>query len=96
MFGFFNKKNNKQIALKKFQEANLTMEEAEYMIWDIAMSNIDDHSHEDISENDLDKSYNSEYFNNEVNKFLNEKALTKDLAYTGLVTKTMVIILQQF
>ena len=89
MFDFFKKKNNKEIAIIKFQKAGLTMEEAEYMIWDIVMTDMDDWSQENISESDLEESYNSKHFDDTVNMLLNGKSPIKDIAYTGLVAKTM-------
>ena len=89
MFNFFKKKNNKEIAINKFQKVGLTIEEAEYMVWDIIMADMDDWSQEDITKNDLEKLENSKYFDDTVHMLLNGKAPVKDIAYTGLVAKRM-------
>lgn len=89
MFNFLKKKSNRETAIKRFQKVGLSMEEADYMIWDIIMTDMDDWSQEHISEKDLEKLYNSKHFTDTVDMLLNGKSPVKDIAYTGLIAKTM-------
>lgn len=93
MFDWLKKENktNKEIAINKFKKVGLTFEEADYLAQDIAElslyadNNLFDGDEDNV--NNLTEAYNDKYYMSTVDSIIDNNALIKDIAFTGILAR---------
>ncbi len=85
--------HNKEKAIKKFKEAGLTFEEADYLAQDIAELSLYADSKLFVGEEDnvysIEEAYKDKYYMSTVDQLLSDNLPIKAIAYTGIQARAM-------